>query len=545
MAKTKTMDISELPREIAGYSPWETAVDSWFDEAAAIRALEFFPKFLRHIKGEVAGKPFDLELWQQAIIAHLYGWKRQDGSRRYRTCYCEVPRKNGKTTVAAGVALLQLFCDDEAGAEVYSAASSADQAALCFDVARCMVESSPALMKRAKINNSIADRSIRVPSTNSIYKVIPANAARSHGFSPSGIIFDELHTQPNRDVWDVLRTGTGYRRQPLTLALTTAGHDKESICYEIHSWAEKVRDRSVVDEAFFPVIYAAGENDDWRQESTWRKANPNYGISIRPDYMLAECEKAKVLPAAENAFKNLHLNIWTETESRWISSEAWKRCRLPREEWPDLRRAKTWGGLDLGSVDDLTAFVTVSFFEGKWYVKRRSWVPSEAVYRGRKTYQSRYRHWASAGQIEVIEGKAQHYEPVRNAIREVQRTGRLVQVGFDPHNAMDTATILEREGVEMVKVYQGHSGMSLGTKRTEEAILNETLVHDGDEVLEWMIACTQVEMDNNGNTKPNKRASQGADGTRGKIDAVAALVMAMGLASVEPARQACGPLFLV
>jgi len=239
----------------------------WFDDAAANRAVDFFEKCLTHGKGEWAGQPLILSPWQaDEIIRPLFGWKRKDGTRKYRTAYIQIPRKAGKSTLAAGIANILLFADGEPGAEVYSAAADREQARIVFDMAKGMIEASEPLKKRA----SVYKQSIVVPSTASSYKVLSSDAYTKHGFNAHGIVIDEVHALPNRDLWDVLTTSTGARRQPLTVAITTAGYDRHSLCYELYDYAVKVRDGVIDDPAFLPVIYEAGKDDDWKLPATWR-----------------------------------------------------------------------------------------------------------------------------------------------------------------------------------------------------------------------------------------------------------------------------------
>src|SRR5262245_37187720 len=242
----------------------------WFDEDAADRAVTFFPRFLIHVKGEWAGQPFELDPWQRDnVIQPLFGWERKDGTRRYRTVYVEVPRKHGKSSLAAGIALYLLFADREPGGEIYSAAADRDQAAIVFDTAKQMVLSSRELSARCEVYR----RSIVVPSTGSAYYVLSADAPTKHGKNASGIIVDELHAQAKRDLWDVLHTSTGSRRQPVTVAITTAGYDRESICWEVHEYARRVKEGIIEDDAFLPVIYGAEEDADWRDPKVWRAVN--------------------------------------------------------------------------------------------------------------------------------------------------------------------------------------------------------------------------------------------------------------------------------
>ena len=330
----------------------------WFDKDAANLAVRFFEKLLLHSKGEWAGKPFKLQDWQREdIIRPLFGWKRKDApkiedcTRRYRTAYIEIPRKNGKSTLCAGLALYLLFADGEPGAEVYSAAADTDQARIVFEEAQRMVETSPALSEHGQIYR----RSIIVKSERSTYRVISADAHTKHGFNAHGIVFDELHAQPNRELWDVLNTSTGARRQPLMIMITTAGvYDPNSICWEQHEYARQVLNGAIDDPSYFAYIAAADEDDDWTSPVVWAKANPGLGETIKLDYLEAECRRAIQSPAYQNTFRRLHLNQWTSQDERWLDMAAWNACK---REFPDLKGRACFGGLDLASTTDIAAFV--------------------------------------------------------------------------------------------------------------------------------------------------------------------------------------------
>src|SRR5437867_9476418 len=324
----------------------------WFDEEAAERACSFFEDMLVHVKGEWAGQPFVLEPWQRDIARSLFGWKRRDGTRRYRIAYIEVPKKNGKSTLVAGIGLYLLTADGEQGGEVYSAAADREQAAIVFSTAKSVVQASPELAARCETYH----RSIVVPRTGSSYKVLSADVPTKHGLNPSGILFDELHAQPNRELWETLVTGGAARRQPLVVAITTAGYDRQSICYELHDHAVKVRDGIIHDDAFLPVIYAADEAGDWTDPKVWKKANPSLGVSVKVDFIREECERAKENPRKQNSFRRLHLNQWTEQSTRWIDMGVWAEC-AGAVDAEALQGRICYAGLDLSSTTDLSAFV--------------------------------------------------------------------------------------------------------------------------------------------------------------------------------------------
>jgi phage terminase large subunit-like protein len=522
------MIAKDWPQKLAGYTPKQGAF--WYDSEAAHLAIDFFPRFLRHIKGRIAGQPYELNPWERDVVATLFGWKRKDGTRRYREAMIAVPRKNNKTTLCAGLALFTLFCDKEEGAEIYCAAASRDQARMVFDTAANMVRRSPQLQRRAHIVDTTSR--IVLQNTASYIRAIAAEATTAHGFNAHTVIMDELHTQPSRELYDVLKTSMGARRQPLMISITTAGHDRESICYEVWDYARKVRDGVVDDPHFLPVIYEADEDDDWTDPKVWEAANPNYGRSVSHDYLEDAFKRATRTPAFENSFKNLHLNQWTESESRWISSEDWRSCEGRVDTTPG---APTFIGIDLASVTDLTAVVAIHKQSDEYHVQPYFFCPSATVQNAPKRHQAAYRQWVNDGYITVTEGSATDYGQVRVLLEQLCTSHDVRCIAADPWQAQDTLNWLEANGMPAMKVNQTFGGLWPGVKAVEEAIADHKIVHDGNPVLRWMIDSTVVDMDGAGNRKPNKRKSQGDDGTKGKIDGVVAMCMAMGEASQQEA----------
>ena len=292
----------------------------YFDKKAASKAIGFIETFCSHTKGELHGEPLLLEEWQKKIIGDLFGWKNEDGTRKYRTAFIEVPRKNGKSTLCAAIGLYMLFADSERGSEIYSAAGDRAQAGIVFEIAKQMILNNKELTGRAKVfRNSITNE-----SKGNFYQAISSDSKTKHGFNANCIIFDELHTQPNRDLWDTLLTSTGSRRQPLCIAITTAGYDRQSICFEVYDYAKKVQDGIIEDESFYFAIYEAETDCDITDPEVWKKANPNYGISLREEYMKRESQRAMDVPSYQNKFKRLKLNIWTDSQTASIGSKEWE-----------------------------------------------------------------------------------------------------------------------------------------------------------------------------------------------------------------------------
>jgi phage terminase large subunit-like protein len=500
----------------------------WFDEEAAELAVSFFPRFLTHVKGEWAGQPFDLDAWQRdQIIRPLFGWKRADGTRRYRTVYVEVPRKNGKSSLAAGIALILLYADKEPGAEVFSCAADRDQAAIVFDLAKQMVLSSQELSAISEIYR----RSIVVPRTGSAYHVLSADVATKHGKNASGVIFDELHAQPSRELWDVLNTSTGARRQPVTLAITTAGYDRQSICWEVHEYARRIKEGIIEDDSFLPVIYGTPEDADWKDEKVWLAANPGLGVSVKLDYLRQEAKRAGETPTYQNTFRRLHLDQWTQQNQRFIDLAQWNAC----SEAPDLDKLKgryVTAGLDLSSTTDLTAFVIVIPPETErgapidvlaWF-----WMPEENIAKRAKKDGVPYDVWVRDGLIEATPGNVIDYDAIRARIKGLKGTYYFHEIAIDRWNATQIATQLQMDGYTVVPFGQGFKDMSAPTKDLEALLIAKKIRHGGNPVLRWMADNTSVRMDPAGNLKPDKAKSNG------RIDGIVALIMAIGRANVNP-----------
>jgi phage terminase large subunit-like protein len=494
-----------------------------FDKRAADVAVLFFERILHHVKGEWSGQAFALQRWQADIVRALFGWKRPDGARCYRRAYIEIPRKNGKSTLAAGIGLLLLFADDEPGAEIYSAAADRDQAAIVFDVARQMVETSPQLQRLAEVFK----RAITAPSTRSSYKVLSADAFTKHGLNAHGVIFDELHAQPTRELWDVLTTSTGARRQPMVVAITTAGFDRESICWEQHEYARQVAQGLIEDAAFFAFIAAADEEDDWTDPAVWAAANPGLGVSVKLEYLEQECLRAKNSPAYQNTFRRLHLNQWTQQETRWLDLAMWERCGFEvREE--ELAGRRCYAGLDLASTTDIAALALVfpPAESGEPYqVVMRFWVPGEGLAERGRRDRVNYEAWARDGFLTATPGNAIDYERIRTDIEALGERYDIGDVAFDRWGAVQMSQQLEGAGFTMAAMGQGFQSMSPPTKELLRLVVTEQIAHGRHPVLRWMADNLVVQTDPAGNIKPNKAKSTA------RIDGMVALIMGLDRAT--------------
>lgn len=491
----------------------------FFDEFAAQRILDFCEQFLRHSKGEWAGQALRLEPWQKFTMWALFGWKRKaDGMRRFRTSYLEVPRKNGKSTVAAGVGLYLMLADGEAGAEIYSAATKRDQARITHGEATRMVLASKALMGRvAKFKDNL-----NVPATNSKFEPLGADEDSLDGLNIHGAIIDELHAHRTRKVIDVLETATSARRQPMAYEITTAGFNQTSVCFEHHRYTQQILDGTAQDDSWFGIIFTIDDGDDWRNEETWRKANPNLDISKKIDYMRQQAAKAERMPAALNAFLTKDLDVWTQQSDRWIDIDLWDENAGTVNE-AELAGRTCYGGLDLSSVSDITAWVMIFPREDDSQeidVLCRFWVPEAKLWDDDNKYAAQYRAWKASGWLQTTEGNAVDYAFIKRQIIEDAIKFQLVDMNVDRlFQAAQIMMELADEGLTVVAMGQGFMDMAMPMKAFEGRLLKKKIHHGGNPVLRWMADNMSVKQDPAGNLKPDKANSQG------KIDGIVALVM--------------------
>jgi phage terminase large subunit-like protein len=525
------MDLAQLLTDAtaAGWIEWvrseadERAVldGCWFDIQAAERVRTFFRKFLRHSKGQWARQPFELLEWQwREIVAPLFGWKRADGTRRFRRGYIEVPKKNGKSTLFSGLSLYLLCGDGEPGAEVYSAAVDRDQASIVYNEAGNMVEASPALSGRLNVVRST--KRIVFHRTRSFYKALSADVPAKEGLNAHAVLIDELHAQRTRELWDTLRYAGASRRQPLHLSVTTAGYDRLSICWEQHCYAEQVLSGLFDDPAFFAYISAAAPEDDWTDPEVWKAANPSFGITLSADQFAEDCKEAQESPAKENSFRRYRLNQWTEQDVRWLSMEKWDACAGVTA---DLDGKECFGGLDLSSTTDLSAFVLVFPSEGNFDVLPFFWVPEEGAKRRERRDRVPYTQWIRDEYIEATPGEAIDYDRIRNRIKELGERYQIKSIAIDRWNATQLSMQLVGDGFEVVAFGQGYASMNWPTKKLEEVVLSGRLRHGGNPVLRWMAGNASIETDAADNWKPSKKKSIE------RIDGIVALIMALERAS--------------
>ncbi|HEM4257824.1 terminase large subunit [Streptococcus suis] len=494
---------------------------SHYDKAKADRAVTFINN-LSHTKGKWAGKRFDLLPWQEQIVRDLFGIVKEDGNRQFLTAYIEIPKKNGKSELAAAIALYLLYADNEASAEVYGAACDRNQASIVFDVAKQMVQMSRPLEKRSKIMG--ATKRIVNYSNAGFYQVLSAETGTKHGLNVSGLVFDEIHAQPNRHLYDVLTKGSGdAREQPLFFIITTAGTDRNSICYELHTKALDILNGRKKDTSFYPVVYGLSDEDDWNDEANWRRANPSLGHTIGIDRVREAYQQALDNPAEENVFKQLRLNMWTSSSVAWIPEHVYAKGNDPIQ-YENLKGRSCYAGLDLSSTSDITAFVLVfppRFEEENYIVLPYFWLPEDTLELRCRRDHVLYDVWERQGYIKTTEGNVVHYGFIEKFIEDLSEIYHIKEIAYDRWNATQMVQNLEGMGLTMVPFGQGYKDMSPPSKELYKLMMEGKIQHGGHPVLKWMGQNVVMRQDPAGNIKPDKEKSVE------KIDGIVALIMGL------------------
>lgn len=494
---------------------------SHYDKVKADRAVTFINN-LSHTKGKWAGKRFDLLPWQEQIVRDLFGIVKEDGNRQFLTAYIEIPKKNGKSELAAAIALYLLYADNEASAEVYGAACDRNQASIVFDVAKQMVQMSRPLEKRSKIMG--ATKRIVNYSNAGFYQVLSAETGTKHGLNVSGLVFDEIHAQPNRHLYDVLTKGSGdAREQPLFFIITTAGTDRNSICYELHTKALDILNGRKKDTSFYPVVYGLSDEDDWNDEANWRRANPSLGHTIGIDRVREAYQQALDNPAEENVFKQLRLNMWTSSSVAWIPEHVYAKGNDPIQ-YESLKGRSCYAGLDLSSTSDITALVLVfppRFEEENYIVLPYFWLPEDTLELRCRRDHVLYDVWERQGYIKTTEGNVVHYGFIEKFIEDLSEIYHIKEIAYDRWNATQMVQNLEGMGLTMVPFGQGYKDMSPPSKELYKLMMEGKIQHGGHPVLKWMGQNVVMRQDPAGNIKPDKEKSVE------KIDGIVALIMGL------------------
>lgn len=496
-------------------------INSHYDKSRADKAVAFI-QMLKHTKGIWHGKPFILLPWQEKIVRDLFGTIKENGYRQYNYAYVEIPKKQGKSELAAAIALYLMAGDNERGAEVYGCAADRQQASIVFDVAVEMVEQCLALKKRIK--PVLSQKRLVYTPLNSFYQVLSAESYTKHGLNIHGVVFDELHAQPNRALYDVMMHGSGdARKQPLFFQITTAGTDRNSICWEVHQKAEDVLKGRKIDPSFYPLIYGIDEKDDWADEKNWYKANPSLDITVDVDKLRTAFLSAKDNPAEENLFRQLRLNQWVKQSVRWMPMEAWDKCGFPIDS-NELLGRECFAGLDLSSSTDITAFVLVfppKAENDKYIILPFFWIPEDTIRQRVARDHVPYDVWESKSSIMTTDGNVIHYGFIEKFIEELGKKYNIKEIAYDRWGAVQMSQNLEDAGFTIVPFGQGFKDMSPPTKELMKLVLEGKIAHGGNEPLRWMMDNIFVRTDPAGNIKPDKEKSTE------RIDGAVATIMAL------------------
>lgn len=494
---------------------------SHYDKKKADRAVTFIEN-LCHTKGKWAGTPFWLLPWQEQLIRDIFGIVKPDGNRQFRTAFVEICKKVGKSELAAAAALYLLYADNEPSAEVYGAAADRQQASIVFDVAKQRVEMSPALMKRSKLMG--ATKRIANYSNAGYYQVLSAEVGGKHGFSVSGLVFDEIHTQPNRQLYDVLTKGSSDARQnPLHFIITTAGNDRHSIAFELHTKAVDILEGRRVDPTFYPVVYGLKDDEDWEDEANWYKVNPSLGYTVDIERLRDAYREAKQNPADEITFKWLRCNMWVSSTVAWIPDAIYMRGNEPID-MDALAGRDCYAGLDLSSTGDITALVLIfppRDEEEKYVLLPYFWIPEETIPRRVKANSVPYDIWEKQGYIMSTEGNVIHYDFIEKFIMDLSEKYHILEIAVDRWNATQMIQNLEGEGFTIVPFGQGFSSMSAPTKEFYRLLMEGRIIHGGNPVVRWMAGNVVIDTDPAGNIKVTKAKS------KEKIDGIVAAIMAL------------------
>lgn len=504
--------------------------DYYFDEKEASRPCWFIEN-LTHTKGELASRAIHLEPWQCFLLTTLFGWKAKAGNRRFRSAYVEVARGNGKSTLLSGIGLFCLCADHEPGAEVYSFATTREQAKIVFGDAQTMARGNRALQEAYGLE--VTAHALYVPATNSTFQAKSAEGSTLDGLNTHLAIIDELHAHKKRDVFDVVETSLGKRRNSLMVSITTAGVDRTGICYEQRTLVTKILSGSLQDESYFGIIYTLDPDDDWKSDEALAKANPNWGVSVRPEVIRALQAKAIATPSAENNFKTKHLDVWCNADVGWMDMKAWDACADESLDESDFDGEPCWLGLDLASTSDMTAKVKI--FQRKidgsshYYLFGDYWLPRTAIERG---VNSQYQGWEYLGYLHVCEGPVTDFAEIRDSILEDCGRYSVQSVAYDPFQAVQLSKELSDDGVPMVLCKQTVANLSDPMKQFQALVLDHRLHFNGDPVLTWMVSNVVCHVDVKENIYPRK------DAPENKIDGVVAGIMALSRALLNDEHRA-------
>ena len=500
--------------------------DYYFDAVAANRVCAFV-ELIPHIKGEWAnrGETIKLEPWQIFILTTVFGWMRRDGSRRFRTVFIEVPRKNGKSMISSAVALYMLLMDGESGANVYSAATTKDQARIVFDAAQEMTRRTPEL--REATGAQVLAHAIVCERTGSKLQPLSSERDSLDGLNMHCGIIDELHAHKSRAVFDVLETATGSRWQPLLWVITTAGSNRAGVCYEQRTYVTRILQKVLRDESYFGIVYSIDDGDSWTDPATWAKANPNLGVSIYRDDIARLCAKAVEVASAQNTFLTKRLNVWVSSHTAWMNMIDWAACGAEPVSLDDFAGEECWIGVDLATKIDVAAVSILFRRDKQYYAFGKYYLPEDAVAERARTVSSHYDGWAREGRFTLTPGNVTDFEFIRDDILLMASKFQVKAVAYDPWQATQFAGELMADGAPMVEFRQTVANISEPMKQLEALVKSRRLEHGGCPVLAWMASNVVAHLDAKENIYPRKERPEN------KIDGIVALIMALGVAMIQ------------
>jgi phage terminase large subunit-like protein len=515
--------IAACQRQLDDLKRWNTKDSPFlFDKRKANVVCEFI-ELLPHIKGPKSGQLIELEPWQIFILTTIFGWIRPDGYRRFRRAYVEVPRGNGKSAMSSGLSLYMLCADNEGGAEIYSFATTRQQAKIVFGDAQNMARRSPGL--RAAFGVEINAHNINVLKSMSKFEALSAEGSTLDGLNTHFACIDELHAHKTRAVYDVVETSIGKRAQSLLWVITTAGSNRAGICYEVRSFVLKVLNRTATDESQFGIVYGLDDEDDWTKEHSLIKANPNWKISVMPEILVPLQTKAKDTASATNNFLTKHLNEWVNADSAWMQMRAWDACGDPTLNQEMFLGEPAWIALDLASKVDIAAKVAIHkrMINGEehFYCFGQYYLPRETVDRGEN---SQYQGWEIEGLLTVTEGAVIDFAVIEDDLIQDCSRFEVVEIPYDPFQATQLSTRMMAQGLPMVEVRPSVLNFSEPMKQVEALVLQKRLHHNGDPAMTWMMSNVVAALDHKDNIYPRRERPEN------KIDGVVALIMAMGRA---------------
>lgn len=490
-----------------------------FDEGRALHICQFI-ELLPHIEGEWArqGLKIKLEPWQCFLLTTIFGWVDDNGLRRYRTVYIEVPRKNAKSTITSGVGLYLLAADGEEGAQIYSAATTREQAAIVWKVAKRMAAKSAGMQRRFGVGTSA--HAVFVEHTASTFKPLSRDQGGNHdGYNVHGGLIDELHAHKTREIFDVIETGTGAREQPLLWSITTAGSNRTGICYEQRDYVRRILEAAHNDDTYFGIIYTLDKDDDWTDPTVWQKANPNWGVSVKPDDVERLARKAMELPSAQNNFLTKRLNVWVNAATSWMDMRRWDECAqsLNLENYVG---EECWVGLDLAEKIDIAAISILFKRDNQFHHIGRYYLNENQV---EVSGNSQYSGWMRSGHLIVNDGDVTDFDVIAEDLRMLCKEYDVQEIAFDPAFSSYFATKLVGEGMPMVEIKQASRFFTEPFLNLEGLVYSNKFKHDGNPVMTWMVSNTMAKKSQfSGLIHPIKERNEN------KIDGVISLLMALG-----------------